>query len=84
MTEEEKEAVKENDKERKAKQKIGKETPLMDNGIDEVNGEEERFKDKDDEEELLSDKTISKATVEALKYLHRTHIKGTNLHQANV
>jgi hypothetical protein len=56
----------------------------MENRIHEDNGEEERLSDEDDEEELLSDKTILKAMAEVLKYLHQTHIKGTNLHQANV
>ena len=78
MTEEERGAAKKNDKEQKAKQRTAKGTPLMENGIDEDNGEEERLSDKDDEEELLSEKTISKAMAEALKYLHQTHIKGTN------
>ena len=57
----------------------------MGNGIEVDNGEDEEWlSDEDDEEELLSDETISKATAAALKYLHQTHIKGTNLHQANV
>ena len=85
QTEEEKEALKKKDRERKAKQKEANEKALMGNGIEVDNGEDEEWlSDEDDEEELLSDETISKATAAALKYLHQTHIKGTNLHQANV
>ena len=66
------------------KKKEAKEKALKENGIEEDNGKEEWLSDKYDEEELLSDKTILKATAEVLKYLHQTHIKGTNLHKANV
>jgi len=83
QTEEEKEAVKRKDRERKAKKEEAKERELKKKEMEEESDEEE-WLDEEDDEELLSDETIRKATAEALKYLHQTHINGTNLHQANV
>ena len=42
-------------------------------------------KDTDkDVKELLSDKTISKTILKALKFSHQTQIKNTHLHQARI
>ena len=84
QTEEEREAHRKKDRERKAKAKEAKEREMKENYIQKDSNEEELSSNDDDDEELLSDETILKATAEALKYLHRTHIKGTNLHQAHV
>ena len=70
-TDSEKAAARKRDRERKARSKSN------------TNNEEAVAKN-DEEDELLSDETIAKARADALKYLHQTHIKQTNLHQANV
>ena len=59
-------------------------TKLKENEMKEHTNKGKRFSNEDDEKELPSDNTISKAKAEALKYLHQTHNKLTNFHRANV
>lgn len=71
-----------NKKKNKLQKRRNRQTKKDKTGPNQMDEDEEYWSDEDNE--LLSDEAISKSTAEALKYLHQSHIKGTNLHQANV